>query len=58
MRIILSVLYVPGYFTPLRLTKESLDLICSPSVSEYQVLKFETVFFAIRYMWAPGKIRI
>ena len=40
------------------LTRELLDLICSPSVDEEQVVKFETVFFANSYMWAPGNIKI
>ena len=41
-----------------RMTRESLDIICSPSVGEEQVVEFETVFFALRYMWAPGNLKI
>ena len=38
------------------MTSESLDLIWSPSVGEEQLLKFETVFYAVRYMWSPGNL--
>ena len=37
-----------NYEQALCLTSESLDLICSPSVGEEQVVKFETVFYAVR----------
>ena len=46
------------YEQALCLTRESLDLICSPSGGEEQVLRFETVFLSIRYMWAPGNLKI
>ena len=39
-------------YSPLCMTRESLDLIFYPSVGEEQVVTFETVFFAVRYMWA------
>ena len=39
-----------NYEKSLRLTRESLDLICSPSVGEEQVVKTETLFYAVRYM--------
>ena len=47
-----------NYEQALCLTRESLDSICSTSVGEEQVVKFETVFFAVRYMWAPGNLKI
>ena len=40
------------------LTRESLDIICYPSVGEEQVAKYETVFYAVRTMWAPGNPKI
>ena len=30
--------------------KKLLDIICAPSVGEEQVAKFETVFYAVRYI--------
>ena len=47
-----------NYEKELRLTRESLDLMCSPSVGEEQVVKFENMFFAVIYMWAPGNPKI
>ena len=40
------------------LTRESLDLICSNSIGEEQVVKFETVFLAVKYMWVSGDLKI
>ena len=40
------------------LTRESLDLVCSSSIGEEQVLNFETVSYNFRYMWDPGKLKI
>ena len=41
-----------------RMTRESLDLIYSPSVGEEQVVKFETLCFSFIYMWALGNLKI
>ena len=38
------------YEQALCLTRESFDLLYSPSVGEQQVIKFEKSFFAVRYM--------
>ena len=35
------------------LTKESLDLISSPSIGEEQVEAFRSVLYSVRYIWAP-----
>ena len=56
--IVSSCIFVSNYEKSLHLTRESLDLICSPSVGEKQVVKFETVVFGVRYMWAPGNLNI
>ena len=40
------------------MTRESLDIICSPSVGEEQIVNFETVFYAVRYVWSPVNIKI
>ena len=42
-----------NYEQSLHLIRESLDLSCSPFVGEEKVVKSETVFFTVRYMWAP-----
>ena len=47
-----------NYEQELFLTRKSLDLIFSPSAGEQQVVKIETVIFAIRYMWEPENIKI
>ena len=39
-----------NYKIALVLNRESLDVICSPSVGEEQVAQFETVFTILRYI--------
>ena len=39
-----------NYEKSLVLNRESLDMICAPSVGEEQVAVFETVFTAVRYI--------
>ena len=39
------------------LTQELLDLICSLSVGEEQVATYRSLFFAVRYIWAPIHIK-
>ena len=51
-------IFESSYKQALCLTRESLDLICSSSVGEEQVVKFETVFYAVRYVWSPGNLNI
>ena len=46
-----------NYEKALNLTRESLDLICSPSVVEEQVVESETVFYYVRYMWQSGNLK-
>ena len=41
-----------NYEQTLCLTRKSLDLICSTSVGEEQVLNFETFFYADRFVWS------
>ena len=47
-----------NYKQELFLKRESLDLICYPSVGEEQVVKSETVFYDVRYMCSPGNLNI
>ena len=37
---------------------ESLDLIYSTSVGEEKFVKFEIVFYAVIYIWAPMHLKI
>ena len=39
------------------MTQESLDVIFSPSIGEYQVETFQLVFYAVRYIWAPINLK-
>ena len=39
-----------NYQNALFLNRESLDMICAPSVGEEQAADFETVFSAVRYI--------
>ena len=56
--IVRSWIFDSNYEKSLRLKRESLDIICSTSISEEQVVNFETVSFAVRYMWKPGNLKI
>ena len=56
--IVRSCIFGSNYEKALCLKRESLDLICSPSVGEQKVTIFETVFYAVRCMWALGNIKI
>ena len=47
-----------NYEKKLHLTRESLDIICYPSVDEEQYVHFETVFCAATYLWSPVNLRI
>ena len=42
-----------NYKKALCLTQELLDIICSPSIGEELVATFQSVFYAVRYIWAP-----
>ena len=46
-----------NYDKELHLTRESLYLICYHSVIEEQVVKFEIVFYAVRYLCSPGNLK-
>ena len=39
------------------LTQELLDLICSPFIEEEQVATFQSVFYAVRYIWSPINLK-
>ena len=47
-----------NYEKALHLTRELLDLICSPSVVEEQVVNVETVFNSVIYLWLLGNFKI
>ena len=39
------------------LNRESLDMICAPSVGEEQAAKSELVFTAVRYIWYAAQLK-
>ena len=43
-------IFESNYEQAIFMTRELLDLICSISVGEKQIVKFETLFFSVRYM--------
>ena len=49
--------FYPNYEKAMCLTKGSLDIICSPSVGDKQVAIFQSLFYAVRYIWAPIHIK-
>ena len=53
----LSVFWGTGYLTKIVLNRESLDIICAPYVGEEQVANFETVFYALRYIFLTEQLR-
>ena len=46
-----------NYNKSLCLTQELLNIICSTSIDEELVVKFRSIFYAVRYSWAPGNIK-
>ena len=46
-----------NYKKALFLKQESLDIICSTSIGEEPVATFQSVFYAVRYSWAPGNLK-
>ena len=46
-----------NYEKSLCLTQESLDIICYPSIGEELISTFQSVFYAVRYIWSPGNIK-
>ena len=51
-------IFESDYEKALHLARESLDLICYPSVSEEQFVRFEAVFYAVRYMLSPVNLNM
>ena len=46
-----------NYEKSLELNRESLDMICAPSIGEEQSAKFETVFAAVRYICFDARLK-
>ena len=46
-----------NYKKALCLTQESLDIICYLSIGEELISTFQSVFYAVRYSWAPGNLK-
>ena len=47
-----------NYNKALFLTQESLDIICSTSIREELVATFRSAFYDVRYIWAPGNLKM
>ena len=45
------------YKKALFFTQELLGIIFSPSIGEEQAATFQSVFYAVRYSWAPSNIK-
>ena len=45
-----------NYERALVLNRESLDMICAPSINEEEVATFETVFCAVRYISSTAQL--
>ena len=58
IRIVRYCIFESNYEKSLYLTQESLDIICSPSIGEEQAATFQSVFYAVGYIWAPIHIKI
>ena len=50
-------LFESNYEKSLVLYRKSLEIICAPSVVEEQVVKFETVFYAVRYIRLKSQLK-
>ena len=50
-------IFESNYKRALVLNRESLDMICAPSVGEEQVSEFETVFTAVIYIFFDARLK-
>ena len=53
-----SWIFDSNYERALVLNKESLDMICAPSIGEEQAAIFEKVYYAVRYILNEAKLNI
>ena len=52
-----SWIFDSNYERELVLNKESLDMICSPSIGEEQAARFEKVYYAVRFISNEAKLK-
>ena len=52
-----SWIFDSNYIRSLVLNKESLDMICAPSIGEEQAAIFEKVYYAVRYILNEAKLK-
>ena len=52
-----SWIFDSNYERALVLNKESLDMICAPSVGEEQAARFERVYYAVVYILNEAKLK-
>ena len=53
-----SWIFDSNYERAFVLNKESLEMICAPSVGEEQAAKFEKVYYAVIYIFNEAKLKI
>ena len=52
-----SWIFDSNYERALLLNKESLDMICAPSIGEEQAARFEKVSYAVRFISKEAKLK-
>ena len=52
-----KLIFDSNYEKSLVLNRESLDIICAPSIREEQATKFESVFTAVRYIYSRAQLK-
>ena len=52
-----SWIFDSNYEIALVLNKESLDMICAPSIGEEQAARFEKVYYAVRFISNEAKLK-
>ena len=50
-------IFESNYKKALVLSRESLDMICAPSIGEEEVTEFEKVFNAVRYIFINSALK-
>ena len=55
--IVVYFIFDSNYEKVLCLTQESLDVIFYPSIGKELISMFQSVFYAVRYSWAPGNLK-
>ena len=57
IRVVGYLIFDSNYKIALVINRESLDMICAPSIGEEQVAVFETVFTAVIYIFLDARLK-